>query len=238
MKTELEAPIRAPSPAASARPAQALEFSRAKSLAEQAAEAIVNGIAAGTLKAGERLIEVELATMLQMSRVPLREALKILEAQGILASTPHRGSFVAPFDDRRIDQICEARIALERIALRDAVSTYRQFPERLDRLDAIITTMEDAAARLAWIDVSRADLAFHREICRASGNDIVLTLWESLARHVLIVFGQEIRDEEDAAIMGPHHRRLRDLLADGHVDQLMIEIESHILRLRRPDLQT
>jgi DNA-binding FadR family transcriptional regulator len=98
--------------------------------------------------------------------------------------------------------------------------------------------MEDAAARLAWIDVSRADLAFHREICRASGNDIVLTLWESLARHVLIVFGQEIRDEEDAAIMGPHHSRLRQLLADGEIGQLMTEIESHILRLRRADRQT
>jgi DNA-binding FadR family transcriptional regulator len=92
--------------------------------------------------------------------------------------------------------------------------------------------MEDAAARLAWMDVSRADLNFHREICRAADNDIVLTLWEALARHVLIIFGQEIRREHDGADLGNHHRRLRDMLARGDLAGLQQEIEPHILRLR------
>jgi DNA-binding GntR family transcriptional regulator len=216
-------------------PAPALLPARSPSLAEQAAETIVNGIASGALKPGQRLIEADLAAMLHMSRVPLREALKILEAQGIVASTRHRGSCIPPFDDVRIDRICEARIALERIAIRGAVATYAASPDRLSQLDAIIARMENAAARLAWMEVSQADLSFHREICRASDNDVVLKLWESLARHVFIVFGQEIRDEEDAAIMGPHHRRLRDMLAAGEAERLMGEIESHILRLRRPE---
>jgi DNA-binding GntR family transcriptional regulator len=209
-----------------------LPFARSPSLAEQAAEAIVGGIAAGIFKPGERLVEAHLAATLQMSRVPLREALKILEAQGILASTPHRGTFIPAFDDKRIDQICEARIALEKIALRDAVNNRKQLPALLGRLDAIIATMEQAAVRLAWMDVSKADLAFHRAICEASENAIIATLWESLARHVLIVFGQEIRDEKDALVMGPHHRRLRDLIAAPDIDALMAEIPGHILRLR------
>jgi DNA-binding GntR family transcriptional regulator len=215
--------------------APALLPARSPSLAEQAAETIVNGIASGALKPGQRLIEADLAATLKMSRVPLREALKILEAQGIVAATRHRGSYIPRFDDRRIEHICEARIALERIAIRGAVATYAASPDRLSLLDAIVAQMENAAARLAWMEVSQADLAFHREICRASDNDVVLTLWESLARHVFIVFGQEIRDEEDAAIMGPQHRRLRDLLAAGEVERLMGEIGSHILRLRRPE---
>lgn len=210
-----------------------LPFARSPSLAEQAAEAIVGGIASGVFKPGERLVETNLAATLQMSRVPLREALKILEAQGILASAPHRGTFVPAFDDARIDQICEARIALEKIALRDAVGNRDGLAMLLRRLDAIIATMEQAASRLAWIEVSKADLDFHRAICEASGNAIVKTLWESLARHVLIVFGQEIRDEKDAVIMGPHHRRLRELIAKGDITTLTTEIASHILRLRK-----
>jgi len=209
-----------------------LPFARSPSLAEQAAEAIVGGIAAGIFKPGERLVEANLAATLQMSRVPLREALKILEAQGIVASTPHRGTFIPAFDDKRIDQICEARIALEKLALRDAVAKRTELPQLLKRLDAIITTMEQAAGRLDWMGVSKADLSFHRAICDASDNAIVRTLWESLARHVLIVFGQEIRDEKDALIMGPHHRRLRDLIAAGDVEALLREIPGHILRLR------
>lgn len=214
----------------------ALSMARAQSLADQAANAIVDGISAGTLRPGERIIETELASLLNMSRVPLREALKILEAQGILESIPHRGTRVATFDHLRVNQICQARIALERLALADAAPICKREPAVLARLDQIIVDMERSAERLEWIEVSKADLSFHREICRLSENAIVATLWEALARHVLIVFGHEIRDERDAKVMGPQHRRLRDLLAKGDVDRLNREIENHILRLRRQRL--
>lgn len=210
-----------------------LSMARAQSLAEQAANAIVAGISAGALLPGQRIIETELASLLKMSRVPLREALKILETQGILESTPHRGTRVVTFDDLRVNQICEARIALERLAIADAAPICKENPGALARLDQIIVDMERAAERLEWIEISKADLSFHREICRLSGNAIVATLWEALARHVLIVFGHEIRDERDAEVMGPQHRRLRELLMEGDIDKLQQEIENHIMRLRR-----
>ena len=213
-------------------PAPALNMARSPSLAEQAADAIVTGVSAGALKPGQRLVETELAGLLNMSRVPLREALKILETQGIVESIPHRGTRIAMFDELRITQICEARVALERLDLRDAASIYASNPALLERLDSIIGVMERAADRLEWLDVSKADLNFHREICRASGNNIVQTLWEALARHVFIIFGHEIRDERDAEAMGPQHKRLRNLLAAGDRNALQSEIEHHIMRLR------
>lgn len=216
-----------------AAPAPVLQMVRSPSLAEQAADSIVTGISGGVLKPGQRLVETELASMLNMSRVPLREALKILEAQGIVESIPHRGTRIATFDDEKVTQICEVRVALERLAIATAAPNYRKFPSLLAHLDQTIAIMENAAERLAWIEISKADLNFHREISRASGNKVVETLWESLARHVFIVFGHEIRDERDASIMGRHHRRLRDMLAQGDVDGLQTEIESHIFRLRR-----
>src|SRR5215211_1275092 len=211
-----------------------LNMVRSPSLAEQAADAIVTGLSAGALRPGQRLVEAELASTLNMSRVPLREALKILEAQGIVESTPHRGTRITRFDEARITQICEVRVALERIALSYSAPIYRSHRELCVRLDKIIENMERAADRLEWIDVSKADLSFHREICHASGNSIVETLWETLARHVFIIFGNEIRDECDARVMGPQHRRLRDLLAAGDIASLHAEIEPHIMRLRRP----
>jgi DNA-binding GntR family transcriptional regulator len=209
-----------------------LQMVRSPSLAEQAADSIVTGISSGALKPGQRLVETELAGILNMSRVPLREALKILEAQGIVESIPHRGTYVATFDDEKVDQICVARVALEQLAISYAVPRYRKLPALLAHLDQIIAVMENAAERLAWIEISKADLNFHREICRASGNKVVETLWESLARHVFIVFGHEISDERAASSMGRDHRRLRDMLADGDIARLQREIEKHILRLR------
>lgn len=210
-----------------------LSMARAQSLAEQAANAIVAGISAGALLPGQRIIETELANLLNMSRVPLREALKILEAQGIVESVPHRGTRVATFDDLRVNQICQARVALERLALADAAPICKADHDALARLDQIIVDMERSAERLEWLEISKADLSFHREICRLSGNAIVATLWEALARHVFIVFGHEIRDERDAEVMGPQHRRLRNLLSQGDVESLYQDIEAHILRLRR-----
>ena len=213
--------------------AQLLAIAPSPGLAERAAEAIVLGAASGALQPGQRLVEVELARLLQMSRVPLREALKILEAQGIVESAPHRGTRLVTFDEDRIDEICEARLALERIAIKDAVSAYQRQPDLLARLDRILAQMEQAARHLEWIEISRADLDFHREICRASGNAIVQKLWDALARHVFIVFGKEIRSERDAKAIVPHHRKLRDMLACGDTKGLHDELDQHILRLQR-----
>ena len=185
------------------------------------------------MQPGQRLVEVELAKLLQMSRVPLREALKILEAQGIVESAPHRGTRLATFDESRIDEICEARLALERIAAKGAIETYKREPGLLARLDKIIAKMERAAVHLEWIEISKCDLDFHREITRASGNAIVQKLWDALARHVLIVFGKEIRSERDAKAIALQHRKLRDMLAAGEAKAIDAELEQHVLRLQR-----
>jgi DNA-binding GntR family transcriptional regulator len=214
-------------------PPPALALAPNPGMAERAAEAIVLGVASGALQPGQRLVEVELARLLQMSRVPLREALKILEAQGIVESTPHRGTRLATFDEDRIDEICEARLALERIAIPAAIAAYKRDPALVARLDRILSQMERAARHLEWIDISKADLAFHREITRASGNAIVQKLWDALARHVFIVFGKEIRSERDAKAIVPTHRRLRDMLAAGQAKSLHDELDQHILRLQR-----
>jgi len=212
---------------------QILTMAPASGMAERAAEAIVLGVASGALQPGQRLVEVELARLLQMSRVPLREALKILEAQGIVESAPHRGTHIATFDEARIDEICEARLALEKIAMRGAMAAYRRDPALVARLDKILGAMERAAMHMEWIEISKADLDFHREICRASGNAIVQKLWDALARHVLIVFGKEIRSERDAKTIVPQHKRLRDMLAAGKAEALDEELDQHILRLQR-----
>ena len=128
--------------------APVLSMARAQSLAEQAANAIVTGISAGALMPGQRIIETELASLLKMSRVPLREALKILEAQGIVESVPHRGTRIAMFGDVRVDHICEARIALERLAFVEAALVYQS--------DASLLTEQDIVMRL-WYEFRKGE---------------------------------------------------------------------------------
>jgi DNA-binding GntR family transcriptional regulator len=204
-----------------------------RSLAEQVADSIVDGIAAGALLPGQRILEVELAGQLRVSRVPVREALKSLAAQGIIEQAPHRGTRIVAFDEQRIGRICEVRAALEKIAARDAARAYGAEPARLAGLDAAIEGMRRCIGQRDWVGVNKADIAFHREICQASGNEIVAILWEAIARHVLIVFGREILSETGREEIVDHHRALRDLLAAGPSRRLAAAVEGHILRLRR-----
>jgi DNA-binding GntR family transcriptional regulator len=211
-----------------------LQFVKARSLPDQIADGIVEGIAAGALVPGQRLIELDLARQFAVSRVPLREAMKMLEAQGILEREAHRGVRVVELDETRIDRICEVRAALEIIAARYAVATYRSEPGRLLRLEAIISSMDEAVRRGDWAAVNQADLAFHREICIASKNDIVITLWQGLARHVLTIFGREILTETGKSKIVQQHREFISALLSSDRAKLPHVVERHIMRLRRP----
>ena len=205
-----------------------------ESLANRIADRIVDAIASGGLEPGQRLIEVEIAAALGVSRMPLREALKLLEAQGILAVTPRRGAVIVGFDEQRTRQICEARLALERLALHDAAAALRADPAGPAVLDRLILQMRQKAEQGDWLAAGKADLEFHRRIVLAARNPVVAMLWEALALHVLIVFGREIRSEQDAARLVEQHVRLRDLLLEGPPGALNREIDRHIMRLRPP----
>lgn len=211
-------------------------FPRTQSLAAQVADFIVDGIASGVYDFGQRLVETELARDLNVSRVPIREALKTLETQGILVVTPHRGAYVAEFDILKIDRIREARIALERLAIPDALVTFKAQPERLIAFEDILERLDRAGQRKNWIEASKADLEFHRQICKASGNEIVITLWEALARHIMIVFGRELTAEGGNSRLKEQHERMLALIRKGDLEKILEELNRHVMRLRRrPD---
>ena len=212
-------------------PTNLLEPLGSESLANRIADRLVDAIAGGVLEPGQRLIETEIAAALGVSRMPLREALKLLEAQGILTVTPRRGAAIVPFDPGRVQQICEARLALERLALRDAAPILRAEPDATAALDGLIGEMRQRTERGEWLAAVRADVEFHRRIVQASGNPVVAMLWEALARHVLIVFGREIRGEQNTGL-AEQHARLHDVLMSGTDAALDREIEHHIMRLQ------
>lgn len=203
-------------------------------LAQQVADRLVEAVAEGILRPGERVTDADIAQRLGVSRGPAREAIKLLEAQGIIVSNPHRGMRIATFDTEKIGQIARARVAIERMAFRDAARAYAEDPAALEELDRIIDVMERCARAEDLDGLSRADLAFHRAVCRVSRNDIVLTLWETIARHMRISFRLELQqDPAPPRDIPRHHRALRAALASGDPAVVEREIEQHILRLQK-----
>ena len=198
-----------------------------KALPEMLADSIADGIAAGLLVPGDRIVETTVADQMGVSRVPLREALKVLHAQGILAGGDHKGFRVVSFHAEKIRQVLEVRFNLEVLLLRDAIGRWRKEPSGFQRLSEPVEVMRRAAKAGDLGAALRADLEIHRSISEASGNEIAATLWRAIARHVLIIFSLERRDPSSI-----------DPLVQQHLDLIAFirqELSNgpSILRIRR-----
>ncbi len=208
------------------------------SLADNIADLIAKAIATRHIMPGARIVETALAERLGVSRVPIREALKVLHAQGILTGGGHRGYHVASFGPEVTQQILEVRLTLESFLLRDAIKNWRTGLEDPNMLQMRIEDMKRAARADDMPASLLADLDFHRTIREAARNAIVGTLWDTIARHVMIVFNFERYRDKDLNAIAVQHEGLRDFIyaqieKPGSPQKLHEALEDHILLIER-----
>ena len=209
-------------------------------LAEDAADRIREQILSGGFRPGEHLVEAKIAQQLNVSRGPVREAFKLLRAEGLLEEEPRRGTFVVNLDAADVRDIYGLRAAIEGRAARllarsrDAVA--------IARLRSLASAIDDAVASGDTGRVARADLEFHEGLLEASGNRRLLEVFmryipmlrallrldehvyrsldEIAMEHRPMVEAIESGDEDrSAAIFGEHCERAGELIAD-YIDKL------------------
>jgi DNA-binding GntR family transcriptional regulator len=198
-----------------------------RTMVEQAAEAVVAAAARGAFLPGDRLVEAEIARDLGISRVPVREALRLLESQGIVVSTPYKGMRLMQVTNKGVAELMRTRAALEALALREILEAgpaadLRLAPARRAALRyEQVSTGEDPAAIVA------ADEAFHAELCRLSGNAVLLGLWLGLARQLSVVWGLG-HDARAKPRIAEEHRLILDRLAEGDGPGAQAALETHL----------
>jgi DNA-binding GntR family transcriptional regulator len=132
----------------------------------------------GTLRPGERLVELRIAAEFASSQTPVREALRELESMRLVEASPYKGTRVRDVGPRETAEAYAVRGALERLAAESAAATFRGDARELRAAAGAIV----AAARVGDCEgYARHDVEFHRAIATASGNGTLLQLWESLA---------------------------------------------------------
>ena len=213
------------------------------SLSESVADTIAEAIATRIISPGERIVETSLVEKLGVSRVPIREALKVLHAQGIISGGGHRGYRVAAFDPGVTQQIMEVRLSLESFMLRDAIGNWRKGQGSPAILEGPIEKMRVSAKAGSLRNSMIADLEFHRVIRQAADNPIVGTLWDTIARHVMIVFNFERFRDEDLDAIPRQHEEFRDWIvaevakSDTPFPQIQAALEDHMLLIARKKTQ-
>lgn len=195
---------------------------------ERVVDALRDAIIAGRLKPGERIRERELVSLLGVSRSPLREAIRILETEGLITSLAYRGARVSELSAIDLHDMLDVRIMLESFAA-------RLFIERLD--EAVLRAMEEQVERSRApgyrVDLQEnfdLGLEFHDLLVGACGNRKVVQMHENLKRHqtryqhfAFARLGRDLRALDEHALMVAM-LRARDL---GAVERLM---RAHLLR--------
>jgi DNA-binding GntR family transcriptional regulator len=207
-------------------PARRLSPVQPRTMVEQAAEAVVSAAARGAFLPGDRLVEAEIARDLGISRVPVREALRLLESQGIVVSTPYKGMRLMQVTSRGVADLSRVRAALESLAVTEIISAGATAvalapARRAAEQHARALEAGDAGAAVA------ADVAFHAELCRVSGNPALHALWLGLARQLCVVWGlgQGVRP---ARAIVAEHLDLLDRLASGDAPGALTALDRHI----------
>ena len=151
---------------------------RPKSLVQIAQDAIRRGIIQKELKLGQPLKEVTLARPLQISNTPVREALSLLKAEGLVVSVPHKGYRVFTLNQEELVAFCELRFTLEAQALRYGIE--RNPKELVQKLHGILLKMQknqDESMREEYLIL---DTLFHMSFFKACQNDFLLRHYQKI----------------------------------------------------------
>jgi DNA-binding GntR family transcriptional regulator len=180
-------------------------------------ERILGAIDSGELPPGARLRESQLAERLGISRTPVREALRRLEAQGLVAHEPHRGVVVAELDYDQLGELYAVREVLEATAAR--LAARHASPEEVEVLREMAAAhaelVEDAAG------LAEANKRFHRQINRSSHNRYLNSMLENMRVNLALLSGTTFTLPERRRAAAEEHRAIVEAIAKG--DELQAE---------------
>ncbi len=203
------------------------------SLRERIANHLREAIVTGGIPAKTHLMEPELARRLNVSRTPLREAIRQLEAEGFLATTPRVGTFVTEVTAKDLDDIYTIRAVLEGLAARQAAES--RDPAKETSLRGILSELAGKTANYrVYHEVSGR---FHDVIFALSGNRRLQVMYQTLSRQVTRLRTESLAVRQRPEVSFREHSRITSAILRGRgaeAERLMrLHIEGALVVLRR-----
>lgn len=201
-----------------------------KSASAAAAELIRDAIVDGRLAPGSRLKEEELARELGISRTPVREALLVLQADGLIESTPNRGATVRAYDAADLDDLYQLRALLEGFAARLAAA--RITPEEVDRLRESCERFVGLRTDDDVTELVRENVRFHDVILGAAGSERLAQMVRGVIQLPLVYRSYVWYSPEQKLISEHYHRQLTAALAAREAERAELVMKEHVLEAR------
>ena len=169
-----------------------------------------DAISDGTLPAGERITQEDLAAKLNVSRSPVLQALRLLKKDGLLEEAPGRGLIVARLDPDRIGHLYQIRGALDALAARLAAERQQKIPIALIGRGRKATATTDISAMI------EADMAFHRAIYEASGNPLIVDNALLHWVHFRLLMGAVLQQSDSRQGIWDEHQAIAEAINEGN----------------------
>ena len=195
----------------------------------QATELIRQAILDGRLEPGSPLKEQQLAHELGISRTPVREALLMLQAEGLIVTTPNRSAVVREHDEDDLKDLYQLRALLEGYAARQAAS--RISDEELDLLNASCTRF-DALSGDDVRELVRENLLFHRTILAAAGSERLSRMVQKVIELPLVYKSYIWYSPDQKQISAHYHRQIAAALAGRDAERAELIMREHIFEAR------
>ncbi|PKM77505.1 MAG: GntR family transcriptional regulator [Firmicutes bacterium HGW-Firmicutes-15] len=204
-----------------------------KPLRELVLDAIRSAIMSGILQPRERLMEIQMAEELGVSRTPIREALRKLELEGFIVMVPRKGAYVSDLSFKDIADVFEIRAALEGLAA--GLAADRITEEELEDMERLLVEKREAITQNDIGKLVEVDTKFHELMYKASRNErlssIISNLREQIQRFRLTSLSFPGRNKESL----DEHKKIveaiqsRDIQIARHVAQEHIENAENVL---------
>jgi len=203
----------------------------AKTIREKVYEYLREGILNGKIKAGDRLVESDLADHIGTSRTPVREALHTLEREGLVESLHRVGYVVRPISELEVSELCEIRLVLEALALRwalnkDCSGLARMMRENLHRAEQLVA---DGDLK-AFVEM---DEQFHDLISKVANSSRLMEMTNSIRRYMLRYRIQSIYTEDNVRRAIAGHRAVLKAIEDGDKKAARRALGAHIKQSKK-----
>ncbi|MAS44974.1 MAG: GntR family transcriptional regulator [Rhodobacteraceae bacterium] len=211
---------------AAAPPSTTFQALQSDDLVTRIADQVVRAIGDGRLRPGAKVAEAKLARELGTSRAPAREALRLLESQGLIVSHPRRGFFVHAYDADELADIYDLREALELHAAETAMARITEAD--VARLTAQVALLHKLAEAGQAQELVVEDYAFHRMLCEIGGNRRIVKLFDHISTELRAGIAIVGRLYNDPVTLAGTHEPLMEAIRDRDAERLKTELREHL----------
>ncbi|WP_427135404.1 GntR family transcriptional regulator [Pseudarthrobacter sp. S9] len=175
---------------------------------------------------GTRLVERDLAAEFSVSRLPIREALRMLRQEGLISDRASRGTEVSTLSPKDVEDLFDVRQSLEVLACR--LAAVRATPQDLEYLEGLLEEAQRCLTKGAVMEAHRANSEFHDAITRIADNGFLKSALEPLQGRMHWLF----RHVSDLPELIQEHRELYAAIAGGDPERAATQSASHIGKYR------